>query len=77
MICCKAETVLLAEENAGWLALNWAGWQSTPPRMRRRCLGLGMHLALQVILDTDLFDQVELRFQPINMLFSIFQNFIE
>ena len=35
------------------------------------------HLCLQVILDADFFDQVQLRFQPVDVLFGIVQDVLE
>src|SRR5690606_40548296 len=36
-------------------------------------LGLRTHFALQVILQTDLLNQAELRFQPVDMFFFAFE----
>ncbi len=35
------------------------------------------HLCLQIILDADFFDQVELRFQPVDMFFGVVEDVLE
>lgn len=36
-----------------------------------------LHLRLQIVLNTDFFDQLHLGFQPIDVLFFVFQNMLE
>lgn len=58
----------------GWLA--GKGWRAGG-RGAKKHRGNKLHLALQPILDTHLLHDIELRFQPVDMLFGIFQNFFQ
>jgi|GEM_PF-4739715 len=69
-VCIRLRGLTAPAINAGMTTFGHVKHEILQSRIRRG----GLHLRLQIILQTDLFNQLQLCFQPVNVFFLAFED---